>query len=84
MTEPITFGTLFRFLAELGFTTKTVPGSHTVHNHPSGCQLVYPAHDEADPVPLRHLVATRRFLDEFGLVERNQFDELLRQHSLAS
>jgi hypothetical protein len=84
MTRTITYGTLLHFLHELGFVTKTVPGSHSVHNHQeTGCQLVYPTYEPGDPVKPHHLAATRRFLDEFGLVERDEFDEWLRQRSLA-
>lgn len=84
MTEPIPFAALHRFLTELGFVPRSVAGSHTVYDHAAtGCQLVYPEYRDTDVVLGRHLTATRRFLDEFGLVEASQFENRLRQQVLA-
>jgi hypothetical protein len=50
----------------------------------SGCKLYYPAFRDPDVVPQFHLAVTSKFLDEFGLVERDEFDDRLRGHSVAS
>jgi hypothetical protein len=80
---PVTFATLQRLLREQGFSTLAGPG-YLVNDHAlSGCRLVYPAYGDEDAVPLYHLVATQRLLDEFGLLEADAFHEQLRKHAVA-
>lgn len=84
MSNP-TFATLERFLLDLGFHSRTIPGSHILFQHPRADAQValrlYRPEEEIDPVRLAYV---RHTLDTWGILSRDEFDERLRNHSLAS
>jgi hypothetical protein len=78
--ERISYGDLKRYLASLGLVARLVEGSHTVCDHAaSGRVLIYPRHQDDDAVPSWHLASTGHYLDACGLVERERFEEWVRQ-----
>jgi len=83
-SRQIPFSTLRRYLEGLGFVTHVGAGGFIMCEHAeSGCKLYYPAFRDNDIVPALHIGITGKFLDEFGLVERDDFEDQLRQHSIA-
>ena len=82
--DGISFAKLRGFLEGLGFVTAIRAKSYLVMEHPrTGCQLIYPTYQDSDEVAPVHLGATRRFLDEFGLVPDEEFLDRLRERTLA-
>ncbi len=81
--DPVTFTGLQGLLTDLGFV-KQVGNAAVVFEHAnSGCRLFYPLYRDTDMVGEGDLVITRHFLDQFGLVERADFEDQLRRHALA-
>jgi len=77
----LTFGDLDRILSELDFTRIVVKGSHVTYEHPSGALLMFPpprANAKVDP---KTITVVRKTLDEFGLMERDQFESLAHKNS---
>jgi predicted RNA binding protein YcfA (HicA-like mRNA interferase family) len=71
-----TFGDLERILGNLDFTKIVVKGSHVSYEHPSGALLMLPPHRVNEQVDEKTTIVVRRTLDEFGLMERKQFESL--------
>lgn len=71
-----TFGDLERILGTLDFTKIVVKGSHVSYEHPSGVLLMLPPHRFNEKVDEKTRIVVRRTLDEFGLMGREQFEEL--------
>jgi hypothetical protein len=83
MSRP-TFGTLRQVLLDLGFQTTTMPKGHIRFDHaPSDTLVILRSYKEHEPVDEGNLVGIRRLLDEKGVIDREKFDELLRERSLA-
>src|SRR5262245_39927342 len=78
----VTFGTLQRFLTELGFVPQRGNVGGRFSHAGSGCQLTYPLYQEREEVSETNLVATRHFLDQFGLVEREEFEDRFHRHAV--
>jgi predicted RNA binding protein YcfA (HicA-like mRNA interferase family) len=76
-----TFGDLDRILGDLDFTRIDVKGSHVAYEHPGGALLMFPPHRANAKVDPKTLIVVRRTLDEFGLMERQQFEALAHQNS---
>lgn len=71
-----------QILLGLGFTvTKTASRIKFEHEDPPGWILLPPFRDD-ELVDLNNLVAIRGYLDLKGLMDRERFDELLRERSL--
>ncbi len=77
-----TFGDLERILGELDFAKIVVKGSHVSYEHPSGALLMFPPHRLNEKVDESTRLVVRRTLDEFGLMERAQFESL--SHTIGS
>jgi len=58
---------------------KTPAGYFIADHAGSGCQIVYPANQEAEGVSPVHQTSTRHFLDAFGLLDKARFDEELHR-----
>jgi hypothetical protein len=46
------------------------------YEHPSGALLMLPPHRAGEQVDPKTMIVVRRTLDEFGLMEREQFETL--------
>jgi hypothetical protein len=76
----VSYGDLKRYLAALGLVARLAEGAQIVCEHAaSGCMLIYPRHRDGDAVPPWHLTSTGHHLDARGLVERERFEEWVRQ-----
>jgi hypothetical protein len=80
----VTFAALQSLLRDLRFSRLVGEGGYVVNDHAgTGCRLLYPAYAEDHAVPLFHLVATQRFLDEFGILDADDFRDQVRKHAVA-
>jgi predicted RNA binding protein YcfA (HicA-like mRNA interferase family) len=75
-----TFGDLERVLGDLDFNRIVVKGSHVSYEHPSGALLMFPPHRGNESVDEKTMIVVRRTLDEFGLMEREQFETLAHRN----
>jgi hypothetical protein len=79
-----TFAALERLLVQLGFQASSVPGPHLLFEHAAADVHIilrpYKAEELVDPVALAYV---RRTLDEWGILDRERFEEELQQRSLA-
>lgn len=83
MSNP-TFAAVTSFLGQLGFEKQVIPGSHVLFkNDGADVQIVLRLYREEEPVDQTGLVYIRHTLDQWGIMERDQFDEQMRQQSLA-
>jgi predicted RNA binding protein YcfA (HicA-like mRNA interferase family) len=80
----VKFAELARFLGELGFTTQTIPGSHILFEHPeANLHIMLRLYQPDEVVQPAGLVYVRHSLDAWGLMERDEFDERIRNLALA-
>jgi predicted RNA binding protein YcfA (HicA-like mRNA interferase family) len=85
MSKPTTFAHLQGFLQGLGFQSKLIPGSHLYFQHPEcGALIVLRLYRSEEEVSITDLALVRRVLDDYGIVDRERFDQLLQEKSLAS
>jgi hypothetical protein len=79
MSNPrITFGQLRQSLLNMGFTETVTPQSHVFFAHqPSGAVVALPIYRSNRIVLPHHIVAIRIMLDAKGLMEGDEFDDLL-------
>jgi predicted RNA binding protein YcfA (HicA-like mRNA interferase family) len=80
-SNSFTFGDLDRLLGELDFTKIIVRGSHVAYEHPSGALLMFPPHRANEKIDQKTEIVVRKVLDEFGLMEREQFENLAHKNS---
>ncbi len=74
----ITFAQLRRLLLEIGFTETVAPKSHVFFAHqPSGAEFALPVYRANRIVLPHHLAMIRTTLDATGLMEGDEFDEVL-------
>jgi hypothetical protein len=59
-----------------------VRGSHVAYEHPSGALLRFPPHRTKEKVDKMTEIVIRKTLDEFSLMEREQFEELWHKQCL--
>ena len=82
MGKSTTYGALERFLAKLGFTKRRVPLEDRIVNYfrhdPSGAELFFKDYQPNQPVESYNLLAARSTLDGYGVLDRDEFDEALR------
>jgi len=76
-----TFGDLDRILGDLDFARIVVKGSHVTYEHPSGALLMFPLHRVSEKVDQKTSIVVRKTLDEFGLMEGEQFETLSHKNS---
>jgi hypothetical protein len=81
---PATFAILRQVLLDLGFSVRVEPEKYVRFDHdPSHTWFVYPAFKDEETVDLLNLVATRRILDERGLLSASEFEDQLRSRLVA-
>ena len=82
--QKVPFGRLKALLESLGFRHQREPKVEDAFLHPNGLLLLYPAYRANQLLREHHLVATRRQLVDFGLVENDEeFERLLDQKQTA-
>jgi len=74
-----TFGDLDNLLQDLKFTKIVVKGSHVAYEHPSGALFMFPPRPAREQVDQKTLIVVRKTLDEFGLMERQAFENIAHQ-----
>jgi len=78
--KSVTFETLERALADLGFVRGYTTGRHKVFKHEeSDTVFLFRESAPQDIVGAIQVLGTRRILIEKGLVDEDEFDELLEQ-----
>ena len=79
MSNPrITFGQLRQLLLDLGFTETVSPKSHVFFAHESsGAEVALPIYRSNRIVLVHHLVTIRMMLDAKGLMEGDEFDDVV-------
>ena len=79
-----TFAVLRSFLDQLGFEMRIIPGSHILFtNTEVNVRIMLRLYEDGDKVEPAGLAYVRHTLDEWGIMEREQFDEQMRERSLA-
>jgi hypothetical protein len=78
MSASVTYGDLRRQLLDLGFEDQS--GEHLVYQHPKvkAALLRMALHELGEPMLERDLVAARAVLELNGLMERDEFDQWVR------
>ena len=80
----LTFDELTQFLERLGFTHRAIPGSHHLFEHAGADTFIMlRPYEPRDPVETAGLAYVRHTLDQWGIMEREQFDDRIREFSLA-
>jgi hypothetical protein len=79
MNNPrITFAELRQVLMDMGFAETVTPKSHWFFAHkPSGAELALPIYRSNRIVLPHHLSTVRTTLDARGLMDRDEFDDLM-------
>jgi len=78
------FSALSRLLLDLGFKSRTKTGAYTRFDHEAaGTWFLYPDYAEDEDVAASDLVGTRHQLDFKGMLPGDQFDERLKEVSVA-
>ena len=79
-----TFAVLRSFLDQQGFEMRIIPGSHILFtNTEVNVRIMLRLYEDADKVEQAGLGYVRHTLDEWGIMERDQFDEQMRERSMA-
>ncbi len=77
----LTYSDLDSALRHLGFEVNDNDGR--IYNHPlSGAKLSLPSRPMDEPLAAYHLVAARGIVDNFGILDRNDFDLLLMRQAV--
>ena len=80
-----TFAVLRSFLDQLGFEMRIIPGSHILFtNTEVNVRIMLRLYEDRDMVEPAGLAYVRHTLDEWDIMGREQFDEQMRERSLAS
>jgi hypothetical protein len=83
MSRP-TFAALNQVLQDLGYTAQTVADSHVLFEYTEpNRRIILRVYRPEDPVDLAGLAYVRSALDAWGILNRDEFDEKLRERSLA-
>lgn len=64
-----TYGELAEFLGTFGFVRHQLPESRLVFTHPDGAMILLPDAADSAMAEVRHLVAARSTLINFGLID---------------
>ena len=74
----ITFAQLRQLLMDMGFVETVTPKSHLFFAHePSGAEVVLPVYRSNRIVLPHHLSTVRTTFDATGLMDRDDFDDLM-------
>ncbi len=85
MPDAVSYGDLERTLRSFGFEMMEVPNSHRVFSHPhSEAAVLLPLYDRKKPASQIHYAMVRSTLDAFGFLERDEFDDVVRNHGRAA
>ena len=77
MNDTIPFEVFDKFLHRLGFSQRTVPGSHVVYEHPdSGTVIMARLHRPADPVPWHTFASARQTLVARAVATSEEFEKM--------
>jgi hypothetical protein len=80
----LTYATLEQFLVDLGFQVQTIPESHILFEHPKkDVHIMLRLYKPDEIVASYGLAHVRHTLDTWGILDGDQFDEQIRQRSLA-
>ena len=80
-----TFATLESLLLELGFQHQPVTGTHLLYEHPqANVRIALRPYQPDERVGAASLAYVRGTLDAWGIMERDEFEEQLRQRTRAS
>ena len=78
--KKVPFRHLRQFLLDLGFSESRLPTSGFVFAHePSDTLLFYRPYEPDETVNPGDVMTTRRFLDERGLLDADEFEEALEK-----
>jgi len=78
--DKILFSQLRKILLDLGFVEAVVPGPYLLFEHaPSQTLLFYRHYQFDDTITWADHVKTRKFLDERGVLEGDEFETLLHK-----
>jgi hypothetical protein len=81
-SNAFSFATLQQLLKGLGFVRKKVDGPQLVFEHsPSDTWFLFRAYKPRDKVTAADLIGVRKILDGRGVLDEDDFDELLHQSS---
>ena len=79
-----TFAVLRSFLDQLGFEMRIIPGSHILFtNTEVNVRIMLRLYEDGDKVEPAGLAYVRHTRDEWGIMERDQFDEQMLERSMA-
>jgi hypothetical protein len=82
MTNKVTFGDIHRLLEKYGFVQTSVDGKYVLFAHkPSGVLLTFRPHRLNERVEPMTLSIVREKLDLNGFLERDEFENALREAS---
>jgi hypothetical protein len=85
MRRAVTYGDLEDTLRSFGFNVKEVPSSHYAFNHPNSKAVVLlPLYERKKPASQIHYAMVRSTLDGFGFLDRDEFDDIVRNHGRAA
>ena len=70
----IIYSELENLILNLGFSSITTTGRHKVLKHSLGALIVLPDYQKKSPLNQIHLVAVRRILKDYGLMNERDFD----------
>lgn len=80
----LTFAELTRFLVDLGFTLHTVSGSHHFFQHTeAGANITLRLYAPEDRVESAGVVYVRHTLDQWGIMDRAEFDDRIQKRAIA-
>jgi len=83
MTE-LPFEELAHFLSGLGFSHRTIPGSHHLfENGTANATIALRLYESQDAVEPSGLAYVRHTLDQWGIMDRDEFDRRIRERALA-
>jgi predicted RNA binding protein YcfA (HicA-like mRNA interferase family) len=78
------FANLEQLLLRLGFARISVPGSHLLFEHTGAdVRVLLRPYGPEEQVDAAALAYVRRTLDAWGILDKEQFEDQLRQRSLA-
>jgi hypothetical protein len=82
-TDVVHFGALDHFLHELGFERSDIPHGYAYVHLRARAGFFLRARADHEPVSATEIAVVRRYLDECGLMEREDFENLIHSGALA-
>jgi len=85
MASAITYGDLEDTLLSFGFQLSVTPEKYRLFRHPhSEAVVMLPEYRRARAALQTHIVSVRGTLDGFGFLDRDEFDDVVRNHGRAA